>query len=77
MDMVVTPALISLEPATIAICKYALRSFYYISSSNVQLVGKGISKFPKPLSLIVPKDHIYRWKFVGCAFNTGHNYCQV
>ena len=33
MDMVVTPALISLEPATIAICKYALWSFYYTSSS--------------------------------------------
>ena len=33
MDIFVTPALISLEPATIAICKYALRSFYYTSSS--------------------------------------------
>ena len=43
----------------------------------MQLLRKRISKFPKPLSLIVPKDHIYRWKFVGCAFNTGHNYCQV
>ena len=33
MDMVANHVLISLEPATIAICKYALRSFYYTSSS--------------------------------------------